>query len=612
MLSLSYTWGPPEFNGVPEKANTAPPHQSPLICDGMVLQVQDNLLDFLKVVAKKAAQPRLIWVDAVCINLANHSERSKQVALMGQIYKNASQVVVWLGRNDPHENVLWVNQAFAPAFLEAFPDDSDEAWLRQSSAFCDDSRIVERLGQEFSRGWVIQEVTLVDYKQVFLLSGGEFLDWSYLLFFTGKIQTLGWYLQLGEVFPKTWFAVLRLSTFSHFLGVLNLGYIAPSTGLLSTSLDILYGASLDYTSSWYVKLSVLVSGVGANVTDPRDHIYSWLGLALEALPTGMENPIVPDYRLSTAEVYAGFTSLILQNTRYLYHLSCVADSSHKVVAGLPSWVPDYSIPSEERAYSLMAFRSDSTIEKVFDAAKIKEFNSYRPSTQENKLFVHGVCLDVIVDQGPNPLEMGHPLYLLEYCVAENSAYELTDEPRTWAMIRTIIADEPLSHLGPSGKAENFQLFLRDRCAEILYLIQKDHLLDADTAFQTRLTNALSQVSKSAMLQSTLPTLEEVMTHLEQGEELLHSKSPLLLLIETFGRHRRMYKTAKGYLGLGPKSLLQGDEVWLLMNSHVPFILRRDVETGTFRLIGETYVHGVMYGEAMTDEFVQKVGLIEII
>lgn len=153
MLSLSYTWGPPEFNGVPEKANTAPPHQSPLICDGMVLQVQDNLLDFLKVVAKKAAQPRLIWVDAVCINLANHSERSKQVALMGQIYKNASQVVVWLGRNDPHENVLWVNQAFAPAFLEAFPDDSDEAWLRQSSAFCDDSRIVERLGQEACNRW---------------------------------------------------------------------------------------------------------------------------------------------------------------------------------------------------------------------------------------------------------------------------------------------------------------------------------------------------------------------------------------------------------------------------------------------------------------------------
>jgi hypothetical protein len=40
---------------------------------------------------------RLIWVDAICINQNDTVERGSQVAKMGQIYSQCSQVVVWLG-----------------------------------------------------------------------------------------------------------------------------------------------------------------------------------------------------------------------------------------------------------------------------------------------------------------------------------------------------------------------------------------------------------------------------------------------------------------------------------------------------------------------------------
>jgi len=41
--------------------------------------------------------PRLLWVDAICINQLNFEERSIQLLVMRQIYKSARRPVVWLG-----------------------------------------------------------------------------------------------------------------------------------------------------------------------------------------------------------------------------------------------------------------------------------------------------------------------------------------------------------------------------------------------------------------------------------------------------------------------------------------------------------------------------------
>ena len=41
-----------------------------------------------------------LWIDAVCINQADNSERSAQVALMGSIYKIASGNLIYLGSSE--------------------------------------------------------------------------------------------------------------------------------------------------------------------------------------------------------------------------------------------------------------------------------------------------------------------------------------------------------------------------------------------------------------------------------------------------------------------------------------------------------------------------------
>ncbi len=52
------------------------------------------------------------------------------------------------------------------------------------------------------------------------------------------------------------------------------------------------------------------------------------------------------------------------------------------------------------------------------------------------------------------------------------------------------------------------------------------------------------------------------------------------------------------LGLGPAILRKGDLCCVLFGAQVPFILRSVGEN--YQLVGETYVHGIMKGEAMVD------------
>lgn len=78
--------------------------------------------------------------------------------------------------------------------------------------------------------------------------------------------------------------------------------------------------------------------------------------------------------------------------------------------------------------------------------------------------------------------------------------------------------------------------------------------------------------------------------------------------------RRLFYTEKGYLGLGPASAAIGDKVCILPGAAGPFVCRKDQGEGVkseinaveadlggirrLRLVGESYVHGIMHGEAL--------------
>ncbi|KAF4452316.1 hypothetical protein F53441_4834 [Fusarium austroafricanum] len=54
---------------------------------------------------------RTLWVDALCINQFVHGERNQQVRIMGDIFKSARQVVVWLGEAADNSHLVFQHLA---------------------------------------------------------------------------------------------------------------------------------------------------------------------------------------------------------------------------------------------------------------------------------------------------------------------------------------------------------------------------------------------------------------------------------------------------------------------------------------------------------------------
>jgi hypothetical protein len=81
--ALSYAWGSDEPT-------------VPVTINGQNVLVRPNLAYALA--ALRNSKPRVLWIDALCIDQDNIHERNHQVRLMGAIYRQSEQVLVWLGR----------------------------------------------------------------------------------------------------------------------------------------------------------------------------------------------------------------------------------------------------------------------------------------------------------------------------------------------------------------------------------------------------------------------------------------------------------------------------------------------------------------------------------
>jgi len=80
--ALSYFWG------------SADRRRSVLVDDRRLLVTENLHAALLRL--RDPTLPRILWIDAICINQDNYEERKRQVQLMALIYIRASRVLVWL------------------------------------------------------------------------------------------------------------------------------------------------------------------------------------------------------------------------------------------------------------------------------------------------------------------------------------------------------------------------------------------------------------------------------------------------------------------------------------------------------------------------------------
>ncbi|KAF1850460.1 HET-domain-containing protein [Cucurbitaria berberidis CBS 394.84] len=194
---LSYTWGDP-FEEYAVRVNDK------------TFLVRRNLWDFLEM-ARNQLSDTFLWIDALCIDQTNTSERNHQVQQMGNIFTRAKSVLAWLGSSLELEMVLHsVSMASKERAMRSYrePFDRHEGSSKsrakdlgvikdggldtpssvhsgttvdfiikdeQKSLFKDSTEKVEKLLEKiteheyWSRAWVTQEVLLA--KHTILVAG---------------------------------------------------------------------------------------------------------------------------------------------------------------------------------------------------------------------------------------------------------------------------------------------------------------------------------------------------------------------------------------------------------------------------------------------------------
>lgn len=91
-------------------------------------------------------------------------------------------------------------------------------------------------------------------------------------------------------------------------------------------------------------------------------------------------------------------------------------------------------------------------------------------------------------------------------------------------------------------------------------------------------------------------------HSGDGEEDSGSKPEPLFndLVHVSCSGTRIMRTRSGFIGTVPRTTKKGDVVCVLYGGQTPFVLRpSESRPGMYRLIGDTYVHGLMEGEALS-------------
>ncbi|KAF5659010.1 het-domain-containing protein [Fusarium heterosporum] len=88
--ALSYTWGAVEYH------DDTRPHLPEIFVNDVKFEATDNLRMALSRIRNSECD-EVLWIDAICINQKDDREKGHQVKQMGEIYKNAEEVLIWLG-----------------------------------------------------------------------------------------------------------------------------------------------------------------------------------------------------------------------------------------------------------------------------------------------------------------------------------------------------------------------------------------------------------------------------------------------------------------------------------------------------------------------------------
>ena len=301
----------------------------------LVMDRDKNLLGAIRLTAtlknvlfdliQSPIEPKVFWIDQLCIDQSDKRDKSIQVPQMGRIYRNASQVLTYLGPAEPR----------------------DPEGLELMDQICHHYKpMLTRLGgskELTSTGIVTLSELLERSSEMKFHVEAEKPAWTNLcrVLLTGWLKR-AWMIQENVLNQNTFF-LRGPRTFKQANGCLIVQCILHRILPRPTEKKLVSVVSrYAYTTGgiqWcrggeFTMFDLLWYFSQTKCHDPRDRIFALLGIASNA--TGLN--IIVDYSRTENEVLINLATRMVEYHRNLNILT-MANPQMTAVRGLPSWVP---------------------------------------------------------------------------------------------------------------------------------------------------------------------------------------------------------------------------------------------------------------------------------
>lgn len=609
--ALSYTWG----HAVQEDFVDDFSHV--IECSDQTIPIGVNLDDALQhLFVDSSLAPELLWVDAICIDQSNVEERGQQVQMMAQIYARASAAIVWLGNDDSDARIAFdILQEYVPVLrkivhkyvdkdpLSAVPtsghnvyDDPGfhaehgiKAWSMEHWR-----SLVNFLSRRwFQRIWVIQE-TIFPPSSIFCCGPLRF-QWQDLDLFVALVFGAQWHgPNFHDMQKETAEIAVLFTLYREIRLVAGGGHFDDPTGLLSIE-----------DKAYHFAQYCLLHTVVLKATDPRDKIYAISSLVQSyAARLGIKALwLKADYTAEVIQVFKVTLAVLVWKTRSLDLLSYVPDKSDRANSTLPTWLPHLHIQNATDMDNLLNLHGSHN----YHAGYMSQQLPIRPDVHVNidswTLRASGILVDKIEEVAR--FEEGQIIGMLKMCLDLPAEY-INGEPPVEVLWRTLIAGRTdTAYPAPPQTESAFSAYIK--AILIGHMIQSAAAKDREAAIKILETlRAIEDKCPHPAIPSVAEFRALVRSAIRDSAQF-HESIQQLYARNTYStavspapsglKGKSLCRSSRGYLGLFPYSAEVGDEAWLFKGARV-FHLLRSSGDGAHELMGESYIHGLMEGEAL--------------